>query len=75
MELTTTAATAINAPVRPAPRPASSPGRRPIRSITADNRVADAAVPRTATAVGSPPNAASPAISAATSVPTVPAAM
>ncbi len=63
------------APTTPVPRPSSRPGRRPTRSMSADRLVAATAVPSTAVDDGTPPNEADPAISAATSVPTVTAAM
>ena len=55
--------------------PTSIPGRLPTRSIRNERSAAAAAVPSVLVAVGSPPGAALPAISAAASVPAVTAAM
>ncbi len=70
-----TPASAIAAPRVPTRIPSSRPGRRPTRSMRNERRLAAAAVPRVLVAVGSPPGAALPAMSAAASVPAVTAAM
>ena len=59
----------------PTTMPSSMPGRLPTRSMRKERSAAAAAVPRVLVAVGSPPGAALPAISAAASVPAVTAAM
>jgi hypothetical protein len=75
IEEASTAAATSTAPTRPTARPRRSPARRPIRSIRPEINAAALAVPIVADAVGTPPSVASPWISAATSVPTVTAAM
>ena len=68
-------AKATRPPSAPPAMPTSIPGRRPTRSMRIERRLAATAVPIVVVVVGSPPADAVPAISAATSVPAVTAAM